>query len=99
MIPVDTLSPDVAVCVTCADKLRRRMVGTGYDLSKVVGQDVDEQLARSPIYKDFLAREAARHPRCHHCDNFVVVGAMGRTPLWCDECERARKKLELGIKS
>lgn len=99
ILPVDTVSPDVGICATCAIALMRKIDEARYNISNLVGEDIDNQIAKSGEYKSFLAREAAGQPTCRHCSAPVPVLPGGKAQLWCDDCERRRKQLELGIRT
>lgn len=94
ILKIDTLSPDCGICFNCHDELRRRGVKM-----VDVGHDIDEQLAGSNEYRQFLFREAAGKPKCSHCGGPTLYIGDGEHLLWCTSCERRRQQIARGIRA
>ena len=91
MVKTHTVSPDAAICITCAQALENRL---GRSVHKIVGEAIDNMMVSSPAYKDDLARIVAAQgggPRCGHCGEPVLITTQGTAPMWCDRCEQERR--------
>jgi len=82
------MSPDLAICVRCADKLKRRGVS-----KQGASNESDRLLSTHPEAFNAYRPQA----KCKRgCGNPVLYDAIGRQPLWCSACERERLRLIRG---
>lgn len=74
------MSPDLGVCVNHAQRYAHQAAG-----------EADRQLAEAPY--TWVPRE---QPYCHHCNAPVLWVGRRAAPLWCQACERERRRIAEG---
>ena len=81
------MSPDLGLCVNCADVYERRGVQSG------IQRESDRLLQDKTAFHPYMPKEM-----CRHCGEVpVLLDTQGRVPLWCAACERRRMQIATGV--
>lgn len=71
------MSPDMGICVVCADKHKQ---GAARESDRILSEQKQ-------------ALEVRQQPICRHCFEPVLFQVSGRFPLWCQACENERQRI------
>lgn len=71
------MSPDMGICIVCAEQHKR---GAAREADRLLSE-----------HKQLL--EVKQQPICGHCRAPVLFQVSGRFPLWCQTCESERQRI------